>query len=256
MLSLRGIAARDRATYVSRPETELDGIRAVIRQGDLVPQVIELMGLRQEGCTPSTTACDPVTHLTVSMPVAIDPDYRSAILINDRGRELLPIPVRVVHDRIHVLNGCDTAGIFIGLGTGLQGRCEPMVTDGSGKLITRENPARPGQTLVAWAFGLGVPGPNVQAEGFEFPGVRTPPELHFEFRQNAAGRRSIGENGTRPVFAAQRAPWGLYQMNFVVPPVPQDSSLPACDDRTVFSNLTVTFAGLTSQDSVRLCVAR
>ena len=49
------------------------------------------------------------------MPLEITVDREAVLVINDRGKDLAPIPLRIVPDKIHILNSCDAAAIFIGV---------------------------------------------------------------------------------------------------------------------------------------------
>lgn len=49
-------------------------------------------------------------------------------------------------------------------------------------------------------------------------------------------------------------PGGLYQVNFMVPPIPAGLNLPRCDGERVRSNLTITISGINSMDSASFCV--
>lgn len=65
-------------------------------------------------------------------------------------------PVFVSGANPHILNSCDT--IFGTLG----GICDSFVTHADGTLISSGcgNPARPGETIVIYAVGLGATGPG------------------------------------------------------------------------------------------------
>jgi hypothetical protein len=47
---------------------------------------------------------------------------------------------------------------------------------------------------------------------------------------------------------------GTYQMYFTVPPLPPDVPVPACGDKGLYGNMTVTVSGLHSSDTFELCV--
>lgn len=256
MISTRGVTGRTpTSVFVSKPETELDGIRVSITQKKSVPIYVNILGLDQRGCTPDQIGCDPLTSLTIALPFELSPDADSpALVINDRGRDLSPIPLRPVLDRIHILNSCDMVAVFVGVFSQLQEQCSPVITHANGSPVTRQNPAHPGEVLVAWAYGLGVPGGSAVAGGISWRVAQNPPELHFQYRPNAAGMRVIQQPGTRPVFTGLMAPWGLYQTNFAIPELPAGLALSACDGVEIRSNLTITFSGANSQDSARICV--
>jgi hypothetical protein len=49
---------------------------------------------------------------------------------------------------------------------------------------------------------------------------------------------------------------GNYQVNFTVPPLPDNTPLPAGGDLGVYGNLSVTISGMHSSDKFELCVSR
>ena len=144
MITTRVIAALNPATnVVSQPEVELGGIRVSVKQADYGSVNVNLFGIRQHECPAARPTCDPLTSLTLVMPLEITVDRDAVLVINDRGKDLAPIPLRIVPDKIHILNSRDTAAIFIGVAQEAQGRCGPILQSRNGRLISRENPARP-----------------------------------------------------------------------------------------------------------------
>ena len=141
-----------------------------------------------------------------------------------------------------------------------------------GSLVWAGNPARGGETLVLYAFGLGRTTPVVATgEPTPNPGpTRRPYPLDFAFRLNAlpsqpkpfprAPDGSIVITGPASFFAGMTAgSVGLYQVNLVVPTVPD--GLAPCDVRPVGagafqvkSNLTVSIGGVASFDGAGICV--
>ena len=162
-----------------------------MKQADYGSVNVNLFGIRQHECPAARPTCDPLTSLTLVMPLEITVDRDAVLVINDRGKDLAPIPLRIVPDKIHILNSCDTAAIFIGVAQEAQGRCAPILQSRNGRLISRENPARPGDTVVAWAYGIGFSGRRAQPPNFELSNVPNPPELFFNFRANAGVMRRI-----------------------------------------------------------------
>ena len=254
MITTHGIARRIGPTSVSIPETELDGLRASIRQPGFSPMTVQLLGIKQTGCAPNAPAtCDPLTGITVMMPLAVPSlGVTADLVLNDRGRDVRTIPVRVVPDRIHIVSTCDEVAVSVG-NDSPGSACGPVVRRAAGgQLITRENPARQGDTVVVWAYGLGLPGTPVPSEwGTVTPALNAPKVYFFFGRQD--GPAFAAGPGNPPTFAAAFPPTPLYQINVTIPSVPP--SLPPCDGTTVTSNLTVIFSGLSSMDAARLCVA-
>ena len=144
----------------------------------------------------------------------------------------------------------------------------PLVTHADGSLVTESKPAKAGEMLVAYSFGLGLTNPPVRS-GEASP---SPPAqvanllLGFEFRENAPPRHPIPpgpinlnllQQLPRPVFAGLTPGYvGLYQINFRVPDeIP--AGLLACGFGSVipvWSNLTVSFARGQSFDGAAICV--
>ena len=251
LLTTTGIAHRtpDKA-FVSIPETELDGIRAFLQQQGVNQAAVKLMGFVQSGCAEADLACIPTTHLTVSIPLEIQPDSSPLeLVINDRGKDLPGIAVKRVNDAIHILNTCDAVAVFLSVSSGLGPNCQSIITHSNGRVVTIESPAKPGETLVAWAYGLGLPGGP--GNGIKLANA---PELFYDFHFNSGGKRPPGQVGQKPAYAAPIGSWGLYQMNIVLPQAPEGVSISPCDGKGIRSSATINFIGLNSQDSAGVCL--
>ena len=260
MISTHGIGRRTGPTSVSVPETELDGLRASIRWPGFSPIAVQLVGIQQTGCAPTAPAtCDPLTGVTVMMPLTLPPmGTKAELVLNDRGADVRTIPIRSVPDRIHIVSTCDEVPVSVG-NDSPGSACGPVVRRATGgQLITRENPARQGETVVVWAYGLGLPGRPVQAEWGSVTPALNPPSVHFFFGTQDAPAIPFGP-GNAPAFAAAFPPTPLYQINVTIPtlppPQPPGQGLRPCDGTTVTSNLTLMLSGFSSMDTVRLCVA-
>jgi uncharacterized protein (TIGR03437 family) len=86
--------------------------------------------------------------------------------------------------------------------------------------------------------------------------------MDFNYRPNALATRPppAGADVPQPLYAGATPGYvGLYQINFVVPPVPRGT--PPCADivdpsaNVVYSNLTVSVGGRYSFDGAGICVA-
>jgi uncharacterized protein (TIGR03437 family) len=257
MISTHGIARRVVPISVSIPETELDGLRASIRQPGFSPMTVQLLGIQQTGCGPNApVTCDPFTGVTVMMPLAMPPiGTRAELVFNDRGMDIRAIPIRTVPDRIHVVSTCDEVAVFVG-NDSPGNACGPVVRRATGgQLITRDNPARQGETVVVWAYGLGLPGRPVQDGSGSVTPALNAPFVYFLFGTQDTPAIAAGP-GNAPAFAAAFPPTPLYQINITIPTLPQNQvqALRPCDGVTVTSNLTLMLSGLSSMDTVRLCV--
>jgi hypothetical protein len=185
------------------PESELDGIRASVRHAGSLPVVVQLLGMRQSGCADNAPAsCDPLTGLTLVLPLAMPPiGMTTDLVINDRGRDVRTIPVRTVPDRIHIVSACDEVAVSVGNDAPGE-ECGPVVRRPiGGRRVTPQDPARPGETIVVWAYGLGVPGRQVEADFGRVTSVLNPPVVRFWFGPPDAPS-ILGGPGNAPAFAA------------------------------------------------------
>ncbi len=167
------------------------------------------------------------------------------------GRSFAISPVL---DNIHVITDCDQQA-FAGIG---RSSCPSVVTHVDGSRVTAAAPARAGEIVVAYAFGLGRTDPTAKAGQAAGPNQRVsgPIALDFEFLPNAAAleprtRPGFSPVGVTPEFAGLTPGFaGLYQVNLRVPAVPDGT--PGCGDG-IDSNLTVRIQGLVSYDGARIC---
>jgi hypothetical protein len=168
-------------------------------------------------------------------------------------------------DQVHILTSCDpfmTSSSFAPLNaTGLP--CPSIVAHPDGSLVTVKNPAKAGEELVAYAVGLGQTNPPSVTGKLATTSAPTQTTfaLDFSFHPNTLPSRPLPV-GPPPLFAGTTPGYvGLYQVNFVVPPVP--AGTPPCVDTSalplgsnvVQSNLTVSVGGAYSFDGARICVA-
>jgi len=245
---------------------------------------------------PTTPACfTPTGAVTVQVPyeLGLTPlGVGAATLgVHVEASSDLPfsIDVFVLSDKIHMLKALDavlpiTAGGLSGHcysyvkndvaaplnRTGLP--CPPMVTHADGSLVTARNPAKPGEELVAYAVGLGQTSPPLETGRIVTAPARTLTAftMDFNYRPNALPTRpppmtADGDGAVvpQPLYAGATPGYvGLYQINFVVPPVPPGT--PPCAEivgpqaptaNMVYSNLTVSVGGRYSFDGAGICVA-
>lgn len=185
------------------------------------------------------------------------PRFHVVFVIAD-GKVITSTRFNLVENDAHILRTCDT------LFSQRAGTCDTwLVFHLNGRLVTADDPARPSETLVLYAVGLGVPeGAAKTGEATVVPGPVPRLNLDFNFTPNALPKNitKIDERLlTKPLFAGL-APGlvGLYQVNFQVPAT-VSASLPRCDEVTR-SNLTITIGlPLSSRsggsfDGARICV--
>lgn len=206
-----------------------------------------------------------IVQIPYDLPVEVGtgvPPIPQYLIVRDGGQELTAIQTAGVPHSVHFLRSCDSVALP---NPGLP--CGPLVAHSDGTIVNPANPAKPGETLVAYALGLGrVVNPVRAGEAVkEANAVAGDIYLRFEYgdvppagmpeRLAESAPRNISYAGLTPGYA------GLYQLNFTVPPLP-DSPVPCT--RPAQENLTVTMSGVftfglggrnvTSFDRIRLCV--
>ena len=190
---------------------------------------------------------------------ALGCNFSDAILIltelSGTGKNLRVAPVV---DQIHLLNSCtDSIGTV-----GLEGSsafasyaCVPAITHADGSWVTAAKPAKPGEELVAYAYGLGAPTARFDAiSATPAAGVPLGRPIGISFTgvaaQPAAAPDYVGLVGGSA---------GLYQINFHVPSVPANIAPctgPASVTQLAINpfNLTMTLLGTASLDQASFCV--
>ncbi len=156
-----------------------------------------------------------------------------------------PVSLEAVPDRVHILNSCDSTEPPTGI-------CLPAIFHPDGTAVTLQSPAHAGERVSLQAYGLGRPvslpvtGAASPALALSVPGTK----VYFRFGTDTRPARS----GT-PVDpdSSILAPGsvGVYQVNFLVPPLPD--GLAGCTLDTP-SNLTVSIGRGSSFDGAGICV--
>ena len=253
--------------------TSLAGIGVTIRQGtDTLAPILKVSPV-------STCAgCGVITAITIQIPFSLMTFYCSPALacpailvetdlfVTENGVSGTLSTINPLPDQVHILTACDPVlpggnGILpIG---GLP--CQPQVTHANGVLVSNTNPATVGEELVGYAVGLGATNPVVpagQAATQPTPTVQTF-NLDFNFHENALPAKPFATPTAPlvPLFTGLTPGYpGLYQINFVVPPL--QSALPCAAGvppppavSAVNTNLTVSVGGATSFDGAAICVS-
>jgi hypothetical protein len=215
--------------------------------------------------------CIPLSAVTVQIPFEAksllpNPEPGNGVPAAQLSAGRIPtFDVAPLTDQVHIITACDAfmrpltyAPIIT---TGLP--CASIVTHADGSAVSAVNPARAGEALVIYAVGLGqTDPPSVTGKLVtEAAPAQTKFTLDFNFHPNALPSRPL-PTGPRPLYAGTTPGYvGLYQVNFVVPSVPdgtpacvETSTLPA-GSNVVESNLTVSVGGTYSFDGARICVA-
>ena len=253
--------------------TSLAGIGVTIRQGtDTLAPILKVSPV-------STCAgCGVITAITIQIPFSLMTFYCSPALacpailvetdlfVTENGVSGTLSTINPLPDQVHILTACDP--VLPG-GTGILPigglPCQPEVTHANGVLVSNTNPATVGEELVAYAVGLGATNPVVpagQAATQPTPTVQTF-NLDFNFHENALPAKPFATPTAPlvPLFTGLTPGYpGLYQINFVVPPL--QSALPCAAGvpppaavSAVNTNLTVSVGGATSFDGAAICVA-
>jgi len=172
-----------------------------------------------------------------SRPSAIADAVLSVQENGQAGRDLRVVPVL---DQVHILRRCSGPDRLFG-----EDQCTPDIYHADNSAVTPSNPARSGEILVGYAYGLGRPEVLIDAGILTpLPGLRLETPVSVQFPGLATNEDAAIYSG---LVAGQV---GLYQVNFRVPALP--SGLPACGpDRT--SNLTMVVRGVVSSDTVGFC---
>jgi hypothetical protein len=256
----------------------LAGISVTLLQGTKIP--VPMLEVRPiPTCGPPfgfQIPCGQITAVTVQIPYDLIPlcplclrpvGPSPELVVTESGQDGAAIGISPLADQVHVLTSCDILlqpdspldFTTVNL-TGLP--CPPMVIHGDGTLVSAANPAKPGEELAAYTVGLGPTNP-ASREGQPAPApIHTVQTflIDYNFRANALPTKPAAESPA-PLFTGLTPKYpGLYQINFVVPPIPKETKPcagPVAFGATNFiqSNLTVSFGGSFSFDGAGICVA-
>jgi hypothetical protein len=109
------------------------------------------------GGAPSPSSPSPdclITAITVQVPFELSPvpnganGFPADLVITENGSASKGFKVYPQIDNVHVVSTCDP---FPALP--FDSSCGPAVTHGDGTLVTANSPAKPGETVVIYAFG-------------------------------------------------------------------------------------------------------
>jgi uncharacterized protein (TIGR03437 family) len=219
--------------------------------------------------SPSPVVCTNILAVTVQIPfdapitTGIVVLLPSAIALSVNGVETPYVAVQASPDHVHILTACDVILSPTAPPSLLQIPCAPMITHADGTQVSGASPAVGGEELVAYATGLGQTNPPLttgQPAAASSPTVSTF-SLDFNYRPNALATDPLPSAPVAPFAGATKGFVGLYQINFIVPPIP--AGLQPCTDFTgiasgiitgVYSNLTVSVGSIFSFDGAGICV--
>ena len=150
-------------------------------------------------------------------------NFNDAVLVlsegSGTGKSLRVLPVV---DQVHLLNSCTDNISTIGLeghSAYASYACVPAIAHADGSWVTSATPARPGEELVAYAFGLGAPTTRFDTvSATPAAGVPLGRPVSIAFPGIAS------QTGAQPDYVGLvGGSAGLYQINFHVPSVPGKS---------------------------------
>lgn len=241
---------------------------------------------RFHNCFPQTIECGtPTFAVTVQIPFELEntPDActgcsvgRPTLGVGEQEGRSGPIEVISLPDNIHFVRFFDSilaatrpvirghCSSYTAASTSAPGRwaglpCPALVYHRDGSLVMWNNPARPGEVLVAHAVGLGRTTPPSLTGKVVTTSASTTNVfgIDFNYRPNALASRPLAKRGAvwepleQPLYTGTlEGSVGIYQIRFRVPPVPEGT--PACSELNdvagrvwseVYSNLTVSVGG-------------
>jgi uncharacterized protein (TIGR03437 family) len=217
------------------------------------PIAVPLVGIYPSDPCSGVAPCVPLTAIMVQIPFELIPNIPGSrmpfnfatLTVMQNGVAGDALPLLSVPDNIHVITSCD------GLPPATNTQCAPIFHHADGSLVTAASPAKSGEVLYLAAFGLGYPVFSVASGDLPRTPVSTDGvKVGFEFRPNTP---AVKPANTQPSASAAitRDGVGVYQVNFVVPAIPDGT--PACG-AGVSSNLTVSLGRISSFDGAGLCV--
>jgi hypothetical protein len=289
-----------RATSLPLP-TSLAGISVQINQSSPMQSfAVPLLSVQQlntcsnGGAPPASTVPSDclVGAIALQIPYDLIPDSKygtvpgvTELVITAKGVASKAFAVTTGTDNLHVLRPCDDYPSVGGLSqTSVDGGCNSVVTHADGTDVDFYSPAKPGEVVVIYAYGLGQTGPLAKTgeaspspapvlAGGKFGPIRTV-GIQFDFRPNAAPSnpsltfRAVTSTNPPPLpFALPPLLFvgltpgqvGLYQINVQLPstfPDIEPCGSPAVGGSVPFvrSNLTIDIGGVSSFDGAAICV--
>ena len=298
-----------KATSLPLPNS-LAGISVTINQSSPKQSVpAPLLAVQQlNNCSnsgaPSTPPDCMVGAITLQIPYELTPlptvagDFSvpstTELVVTANGVASKAFSLLTITDTLHVLNNCDafppkqSSGTWVDVNTFQNPPCPSTVTHADGTLVTTNSPAKPGETVVIYAYGLGQTTPAVKSgEATPIPApvllggflyARTV-AVQFDFRPNAAPSNPYltiqgvisstpitGPVAPTPTFVGLTpGQVGLYQINVQLPSafpaalVPcttlaVGTGNPAYPPAVVQSNLTIDIGGVSSFDGAAICI--
>ncbi len=255
--------------------TALGGISVALQQlGTSKP--LPLLAIQQSQCdTPfRPEPCAVWTSISVQVPFEVveecllcgRPPIPGFLVVSENGVPRASVELGLPGDSIHIISTCEATALPFRSGGA---PCGKAVTHADGSFVSFSSPARPGEVLVVYAFGLGRTNPPVKSgEATPASGVALDPSrflVSFDYRPNAPPTRPLsselrpsrwfdtGEFAQRPLYIGLVPGFvGLYQINLRIPETKPSAG--CAPDQGIESNVTVTFSTPWSFDGVPICV--
>jgi uncharacterized protein (TIGR03437 family) len=165
-------------------------------------------------CASPPTQCRPAT------------DFPPQLVLNVRANGVSgpDYTVHVASGTAHLLNSCDS--VVGGLGpVQILVPCSPAITHADGTLVSFANPAKVGETIVAYASGLGPYGTTGSPTQMRIPNSYG--QITFRYRLETPSQLVAPaaflpvDHYINPDYVGLVSSYvGLYQINFTVPPMP------------------------------------
>ena len=215
------------------------------------------------GNTPCTGA--PLAAITVQIPFELavdspqDPSQRSEAILNvqEDGVSSTDFLVAAVYSNIHFVTGRGPLALDYVSQNSIHGA---MVTHADGNPVLPGLPAKPGETLLVYGYGFGRPTNNLKTG--DAPQAANPVPLYgsvlFSSLLPASAGTASGNLGSLDSFqyisyvGVTPSAVGVYQINFVVPPIP--AGTPSCGNGINDWNFMVTVGSSVGPQSFAFCV--
>lgn len=224
------------------------------------PLLAPILSVRRSSSCPSSRIdvidpCSVIANITIQVPwetrAGVDGALQVLMTISSDGRRSKFSDVSILQTQAAFPVAPDV--------TLISTPSTPPVRHLNGELVTYQNPARPGEVLSAYMLGLGESRRRLSVTGEPSPrGEDLEVDLRHEFRWTPSftlvAPLMNGAGDSLNVLYAGLVPGsiGLYQINFVVPPFPEQTQ--QCSSQT-HGNMTIGFAAPSSQDAISICVA-
>ena len=255
----------------------LAGLSVRITQGPAVSLQAPILAVRQEnecGLSGGAGAACLLTSIKVQIPFELSADvtisrtgqiaYSSLaqVSIDVDGRSGRLFPLQPVPDNAHVLTNCD-----LSWDNKPDSICNRQVYHADGTPADENAPAKGGETVTVYVYGLGQTSPAAitgaaSPSGTAITGVQGYPRVDAPFQRNFLNALSSAPRTYTappadavilPVTAAGLVPGqiGLYQLSIPLP-LPLSSFYPCGDD--VHSNATLSIRTSQGSEGIALCV--